>query len=637
MKKEDIPAKARKYLRQAIDAERFNRECALEDLKFENGDQWVDAVKREREEDGRPCLVINKTAGVVKQIVGTARQNRFGIKVRPVDDQTDPKTAEVLTGLIRNIENVSDAENAYDTAVESAVRCGFGYFRILTQYASEDSFDQEICIERVVNPFSIYYDPEARKADKSDAKWCLVVEEMSAEEFARQYPEAEKSCALESGAGQDDDGWFSDETVRVAELFVVRPVKRTILYIAPPEGYPPEVALTLPAEVQQLVGKTVFEDELQEGLPEALREIGFVQRERESECRKIEWYKITGKDVLEGPVEVPGKYIPIIPVLGEEVWIEGKPHYRSAIRFAKDPARLYNWARSTAVETISLAPKQPFIGTLKAIEGHESQWFSAHRKAQGILLYNDGEEPPSRQPSSIPDSGALNEAMQAADDIKATTGIYDASMGAQGNETSGRAIIARQRQGDAATFVFTDNLNRSMRHCGRVLVDMIPKIYDRQRVVRLLNEDGSDGWAMINATNPDGSKVNDISVGKYDVVVTTGPNYLSKRLEAADGMVQLVTAAPQFAPVIIPRVAKNLDWPESDQIAEEMRAMMQPQPNPEQQMALTKDQLDIEGKQLVNAKRQQDLAQDTIQHDQKMYEIAMQAISDTLRQLGYGG
>jgi len=597
----------------ARSAESQNREAALEDLKFENGEQWDDQAKREREEMGRPCLVINKTAGLVKQIVGNLRQNRPRIKVRPVDSQADPKVAELLNGLIRNIENISDGEAAYDSGAENAVRGGYGYWRILTDYADDDVFEQDILIKRICNPFAVYFDQSAMELDYSDARFCFVADTLTREEFEAKYPKASLP-EWSKGQGESEAGWFAEDTVRVAEYFWKEPKTKTIYLLG--NG---KTVDELPGERVEAADGVFAVTEQGEAIP--------ILKERKAKCDRVMWAKISGTEILEGPQEWPGKYIPIVPCLGEEIWIEGCRILRSAIRMAKDPARLYNWARSTAVETIAMAPKQPWLVTPEQIEGHEEQWNAAARSPQPYLLYNaTGGQAPQRQAASIPDSGALQEAMQSADDIKATTGIFDASMGAQGNETSGRAIMARQKQGDNATFVFTDNQARAIKHTGRILVDLIPKIYDTARVVRLLNQDGSEAWATINQEDPlTGQKSNDLTIGKYDVVVDVGPGYTTKRLEAADGMIQFTQAAPQFAPVIFPRIAKNLDWPESDEIAQEMQAMMQPPP-PD-----PKNEVELQGKQLDNATKQARLQQMGGQQDQRTYQIAQQAAMDLLR------
>jgi hypothetical protein len=613
-KKEDLLATIRKRLTWAQDAEADNRKAALEDIKFENGEHWTDAELAERA--GRPCLTINKTASTVKQIIGEMRQNKLSIKCRPVDSVADPRTAEILTGLIKNIENISNAEDAYDYAAECAIRGGFGYFRVLTDYSRNDVFDQDVLIKRIVNPFSVHFGP-AVEADYSDAKWCIITEKMATDDFEAAYPKALKTASLDVDSTETTD-WYSDDGVTVAEYWQVTDEQKRLLLLAD--------------------GRTVDAADLGDMLF-ALESMGGIVKERLRTCQKVTWHKVTGSEIIEGPKEWAGQWIPIVPVLGEEVWVEGKRILRSAIRWAKDPNRLYNWARSNAVESLALAPKQPYLATPGQIEGHETQWNESHRKPQPYLLYNESSQgPPQRQPLGLPDSGALQEAMQAADDIKSTTGYFDASLGAQGNEASGRAIIARQKQSNTSTFIFTDNLKRALNHAGRILVDLIPRIYDTERVVRLLNPDGSEGWETINQQDPvTGQKLNDISIGKYDVVIDVGPAYSTRRMEAADGMVQMVQAAPMTAQIIMPRLAKNLDWPEAQEIAEELKALFQPQqqqPDPRQEMAMAKGEQDIIGKQLDNQRKQMQMEGASSEADQRTYQIATQAISDAFRQIG---
>lgn len=604
--KNEIVKAAQDFFRQSSAAESENRERAVEDLRFVDlGEQWDDATKNEREEDGRPCFVINKVAGSIRQIVNDARQNKPRIKIRPVDDKADPKVAELLTGLIRNIENDSDADAAYDTGIEFAAKAGWGYWRVLTEYAEEGVFEQDIRIARITNPFSVYDDPQAKEADRSDRDKIIISETLPRSDFEEQYPDFKEQATWDKGTGEANADWVGEDTVRVAEYYYRVPVTKTIWQIATPteQGVDYDTIEVFGTEDVQVVdGQKVMMTE---------RGPAMVVKERSVKTKKVMWCKVAGNAIVEGPIEQAGKYIPVVYCAGDESWIEGKPVLKSAHYHAKDSQRLYNWARSNAVETLALSPKQPFIGTPEMFEGFEGEWDEAHRKPKMRLLANyDQGNLPERQPLGITDNGALNEAMQSADDIKATTGLFDASLGAKGNETSGRAIIARQRESDVSTFHFHDNQARALKFTGKILVDLIPKIYDTERVVRVLNEDGSESWGEINkripdVTNPNGYRVvNDLSIGRYDVVVESGPNYGTKRIEAADGMVQMLTSAPNAMPVILPRLAKNLDWPEANEIAEELKQLFNPQQPPQPD---PKQEAEIEGKRLDNAKKAQEL------------------------------
>lgn len=632
--KTELIDELRKNLQKAVDGWSEAVTSWVENAEFENGEQWDASAKVERE--GRPCLVINKVSQVVKQITGDQKQQKVAIKVRPVDDTSDPQIAEIYNGLIRNIENISNAAEAYDMGFEQACKAGFGAWRIITKYSTEDAFDQDIAISRIVNPLTVMFDPLAVDKHKRDASWCIVSDWMPKKEFEKQYPK-KNTASADVGDIEDSGLWKDDDRVRVVEYWYKKTEKKTLLQLQD--------------------GTVVDSSELPEGMYDQMTAQGFITRERDVEYPCVYWCKSNGAEIIEGPTKWAGKHIPIVFVPGEEVWIKGKVTYRCAFEFAKDPQRLYNWARSTAAETLSLAPKQPYLLTPQQIEGHEALWDSVHRVPRPYLLYNEvgGQGTPERQPSGLPDVGAFQEVAASAEDIKSVTGIFDASLGKQSNETSGRAIIARQQQGATATYVYTDNFTSAIKYTGEILVDIIPKIYDTERVVRLLGPQDEDAAVRINQTTVDPlsgkeKTVNDLSAGKYDVAVSTGVAYQTKRLESADAMVQLLQAAPQYAPVVVPRLAKNLDWPEADDIANEMKAMI-PTPGDQQdpqaqqammqqqemqqqqfhaaqqaqQMELAKLQLELEGKQISNEAARQKMEIDAAK---AQMELRNQAINN---------
>lgn len=661
---------ARERFTESESAESDNRKLSLRDIKFENGDQWTEDEKNERK--GRPCLTINKVAGSVKQTLGDARMNRPRIKVRPVDSEADPLTAQIFTGLISNIENVSDAESAYDNGHDNAVRGAIGYWRILTDYSQDDTFDQDIFIDRIVNSASVYYDQAALKTSYEDAEYCFLAETLRRSKFRKLYPKAESSD-WEKGEGESEAGWFTDDSVRIAEYWYKVPYTKHLFELM--DGKVIEIEKPkITKQADDLTGELVqfvFDEEAEEpGAPVQFK------RTRKVQSHKVKWCKISGREILEGPQEWPGKYIPIVPCLGEEIWIEGKRILRSAIRHAIEPQKLYNWARSNNMETLALSPKQPWLMTPEQLGEFKKMWNKAYTTPMPYLLYNNvpGQDKIQRLTGSIGDSGANQEAMLAADDIKATTGIYDASLGARGNETSGKAINARQRQGDVATFIFSDNQVRAIKYTGKILVDLIPKIYDSDRIVRLMGDDlnkkfnpqklppgmpapegkpildvsnqGTEAWARINYTDPiTGKTYFDLSVGKYDIVIDAGPGHATRRQEAADGMIQLAQAAPPALPVLVPRIAKNLDWPEADEIGDELKAVFQPPqpqgPTPKDQldmakgkMELQKGQMDIEGKRIDLAGKAQTLQAGQVDQQQAMAQIAQQVVLGTLKQIG---
>lgn len=553
---------------QSESYESENRKAGLDDLKFVNGEQWPDAIKRQREAEFRPCQTINKLPAFIRQVTNDARQNRPCIKVHPVDSGADVETAVVLQGLIKHIEYDSNADVAYDTALESAARIGFGYWRILTEFQSPTSFDQCIKIRRIRNPFMVRLDPNAQEPDASDSKWGMIVDDMPKALFKAEYPNAEAGNFDVSSAGEAVKDWFGGETVRVAEYFRVEESPATLLMLSD--------------------GTITYKDELPAGLPSGITVIN----ERESTRHKVAWYKITGCEVLERR-EWAGRWIPIVPMYGDEVDIEGKVTRSGLVRFSKDAQRMYNYWKTTETELIALAPKAPFIGVEGQFEGHEDKWESANTVSYPYLEYvpvslgGTLAPAPSRQPFAGPPAGVITAALSASDDIKSTTGIYDASLGSRSNETSGKAIMARQREGDVGNFHYTDNQARSLRHTGRILIDLIPHIYDSQRVVRIIGEDGKADMAELNKPleqpqeDPETGAIktilNDMRMGIYDVTVSVGPSYTTQRQEAAEAMAQMAQSWPKLMEIAGDKVIGSMDWPGSEEIAERVKRTIPPQ------------------------------------------------------------
>jgi hypothetical protein len=567
----------------AVDAEAQQRKESLEALKFSRmGEQWPEEVKRQRERDGRPCLTINRHPSFAKQVLNDARQNRPSIMVHPVDGG-DKETANILNGLIRNIQNISRADIVYDTALESAVYGGVGYMVVRNDYTYEDSFDQDILIERVGNPFSIYGDPRSKEADSSDWNSAFIVDTMSKSQFKKRW---KGSTAADFSDEQDELTalWFEGDNVKVAERWWREEVQTKLL---------------------KLVGGSImFEEEFLKSKDLFIARGMTVDGERPTKTYKVGQRIISGTDILEEN-EWRGKYIPIVPIYGEEVNIEGKRHFHGLFKFAMDPQRMFNFWRTAATETVALAPRIPFIGALGQFNTDANKWDTANTANHAFIEYDpvNGAPPPQRQPNPTVDAGALQEALNAADDMKAILGIYDASLGARSNETSGRAIMARQREGDVSTFNFMDNLNRGIEHLGRIIVDLIPKVYTTERIIRCIKEDGSTYAVPVNQPVipqqgqdqapgqpveqfeaapeevPGLTKLFDLTTGKYDVTVSAGPSFTSKREESAEQMMEFIRVFPQAAPLIGDLLAKNLDWPGSEEVAARLKAMLPPQAN----------------------------------------------------------
>ena len=578
----------RTRLQMAMSALGDSREDELDDLRFLAGSpddqyQWPADVLATRGAvqgqtiNARPCLTINKLPQHVKQVTNDQRQNRPSGKVIPADDAADPDVAEIFDGMVRHIEYASDADVAYDTACDNQVTFGEGYIRLTTEYCDDESFDQDIRIKRIRNSFSVYMDPMIQDPCGSDAEWAFITEDLLKTDYERLFPNATPITTLMSqGVGdQSISQWIAEQTIRIAEYFYIERTKATM------HLYPGGVsALKDSPDAQQIE---------QMGLQPA--------KTRAVEQRKIKWLKTNGYEVLEEN-EWAGKWIPLVRVVGNEFEIEGKLLVSGLVRNAKDAQRMYNYWVSQEAEMLALAPKAPFIGYGGQFEGYEQQWKTANTTNWPYLEVNpdvtDGNGSvlplPQRAMPPMAQTGLIQAKMGASDDIKSTTGQYDSSLGATSNERSGKAILAREKQGDTGTYHYVDNLARAVRFVTRQIVDLIPKIYDTKRVARIIGIDGETSMAQIDPSQPQPvNKITDPnnpsivlktiynpSVGKYDVVVTTGPSYATKRQETMDAMQQLLQGNPQLWQVAGDLFVKHMDWPGAQEMAARIRKTIDP-------------------------------------------------------------
>ena len=582
----DILATARARLDLAVSALAESREDEIDDLRFYAGSpdnqwQWPADVLATRGAvqgqtiNARPCLTINKLPQHVRQVTNDQRQNRPGAKVIPVDDNADVEVAEIFNGMIRHIEYISDADVAYDTACENQVSYGEGYIRLLTEYCDDKTFDQDIKIGRVRNSFSVYMDPTIQDPTGADAKWCFVTEDVTKAEFERMYPDASPITTLQSlGVGdQSISNWLNEDTIRLADYYYID-YDRTTLNLYPGNqtafvGTPEDKML------KEMFGKPV--------------------KSRESDRPRVKYCKINGYEILEER-EWAGSWIPVIRIVGNEFEVDGRLYVSGLVRNAKDAQRMYNYWVSQEAEMLALAPKAPFIGYGGQFEGYEQQWKTANTTNWPYLEVNpdvtDGQGSilplPQRAQPPMASSGLLQAKAGASEDIKSTTGQYNASLGMGSNERSGKAILARQREGDVGTYHYGDNLARGVRHVARQLVDLIPKIYDTQRIARIIGEDGETKMVKIN---PDQAqpvnkiidqegivieKIYNPGVGKYDVVAVTGPGYATKRQESLEAMAQLLQANPQLWQVAGDLFVKNMDWPGAQEMSKRFAKTIDP-------------------------------------------------------------
>lgn len=550
---EEILAEAKERFKFCIDDEAEIRDEAIDDIEFSLGDMWSEPVRKEREEDGRPCLVINKLNQPLNIVVNEGKQNRPQIKVKPVDDKADVATADVINGILRHIQNQSDAQLAFDNAFEYAVRCGIGYWRIVTEYEHDETFDQTIKIKWIENPMSVYFpSSQCKEPNYRDAPYCFVTDYISKDDAKAEYPDVDFD-SWESSAEGDDEWFDSDRGYRIAEYFKVIKTKK-VLYMLKD-------------------GKLVSE----------LADGDVVEKKRDVMVKSIKWYKMCGMTILD-EADFVGKWLPIIPVTGAVVNNNGVRHYISLVRFSKDPSRMYNYWKSCETELIALAPKTPWVGAAGQFEGFENKWADANKKNfpyleyKSVTAFGQPVAAPQRQQSVQVPSGVVNAIREAADDIKSGTGIYDAGLGAAGAEKSGVAINARKNQGAQSNYHFYDNLANSLEFGGRVIVDMIPEIIDTQRTVRILGEDMAEKVMTVNREYGDVDEkghLYDLTAGRFDVVVTTGASYQTKREESAQLLVQLIQANPEIAPITADLLADFADAPQD--VVERLRKAVPPQ------------------------------------------------------------
>jgi hypothetical protein len=586
VEEEDFLKVVRERYRLCVEADRENRDRAKEALDFRDLEQWDDRTKNERQNDpegARPCLVVDKLNQHVMQVVNDERQNRPQIKVRPIDDKGDVEVAKIYDGILRHIQDRSRADVAYDTAFECAVDGGFGFWRLLTEYTDPMSFDQDIVIQRIRNRFSVYLDPERQQPDGSDAKYGFILYKVQKKDFKNEFGK-DGEDAIESFRfdGKEFVEWYGEDWVIYAEYFWKE--RKEITIVMTEDG--------------------VMTKEESGERP--------ILAERKTAITKIRWRKVTATKILEDGKWI-GDNIPIVEVIGTEIDIEGKVNRSGLIRSAMDAQRVDNYATSAFVENVALAPRASYVAAVGQLEGNEELWRTANRRNISVLPYKpitvDGTlaPPPRREAPPGISAGWLSVLEQSEHNIQASMGRYNATLGAPSNETSGRAIQARNREGDTGSYHFTDNLHRSQKHTGQMIVNIIPKIYDTKRIARIIGEDGELGQATVDPNlqdakgnpipyaeqqGPNGlEKIYNLGVGKYDVTIVPGPSYTTRRLESADAMMEISRSNKEFMGNFGDIIFKAQDWPGADKISERFKKMLPPE--------LKEDETDVE-KQKAN-------------------------------------
>jgi len=612
---DDRIEQAKKFLQLANEADSTNRSEALEDLRFGAGDQWPVEIQNSRTLEARPCLTINKIDPSVRQITNQIRQQRPRMKCHGMNSQSDKKLADIITGIFRHIEVQSDADQAYDNANDFQVRMGWGYWRVTTDYIADDSFDQEIYIKQITNPFTVYFDPNSVMPDGSDAEECMITEIIPKSAFRQMYPNAQESNFTLRGTGDSDANWVMKEDIRIAEYFYTVRTKTTLYMLSD--------------------GSKVFKDDYKE-----MPGIEILDK-RETVKKEIHWVKMTAMEILEDGIW-PGKYIPVVPVYGQQLIVDSKRKRFGLIRQAKDPQRMYNYWSTSMTESIALAPKAKWLLAEGQDEGHEQEWAQANTKAFPVLRYKmkDIEGTPAPVPTRIqpepPPAGVMGAMAVIDQDLKSVLGVFDPNQIPTGN-ISGKALNGQQQQIDLTNYHYYDNFTRSLRWTGKIILDLIPQVYDTERVLRIIGDDGKPDLITLNERKVNEMGVvevlNDVTVGEYDVVMDTGPGYNSKRQEAVDSMMSLLGADPTLMQTAGDLIFRNMDFPGSDVIADRMAAS-----NPLAQIDEKSDvppqvQMQLQQSQTVIKQLQQQIQQMQMEQKFGLSVKQMQETEETKREL----
>lgn len=606
---EKIIKEAKEDFKRCEEWENIFQTRFVDDVKFANADSdnmwmWDDTVSQTRVETDKPCLTINRTRQHNLQIINDAKQNKPGVNIRAVGGEATYDAAQVFEGIVRHIEYQSNAESVYDRATTFQVQGGIGYWRVVTDYVSDDSFDQEIFLRPIKDMLSVYLDPDINQPDGSDARFGFIFEDVPKKVFDAKYPDFADEGGTAPLGNPATDGWMTKDHVRVAEYYRRDQKKDRLCSFIVPMPY-------AEAGQQIIVRKSQMTPD-QKAMYE-LVEDDDTTVSREILTDEITWYKIAGNKIIDRRRWL-GKYVPIVRVIGEETIIEGKMDRKGHTRAMKDPNRMYNYWTSEATAQVAFQTQSPYVATAQAIEGRETEWASANVKTAAVLTYNGVDEdgnpipkPSREQPPQM--ASAYIQGMQICENqMMMASGQYQSQFGQNENATSGKAINERQRQGDNATYHFIDNLAVAIRFTGKILIDLIPKVYDTERVIRIMAKDGTESLVKVKpdakdayqeqATLPEGkdktkqaiAAIFNPTVGQYEVESDVGPGYATRRQEAFNAMSQIASQQPDFMQKAGDLYWRSADFPMADELAERYERTIPPAitgkgPSPEVQQA----------------------------------------------------
>lgn len=571
-KQNEILDEIKKRLKQAEDYWRDNYQRGVEDKEFVTveGSQWGEKEIKERQSEGKPSLEFNMIRAYCRQQINTQRQNRPQAKVVAVDNGADADKAKLIEGLIKDTEEATDAESAYDIAAENAVYGGLGFYRLVTDYVSNNSFNQEPKFVPVHNPHAVYIDPMSRALDGSDMTWAIVGDWIDKDKVIAEYGE-DAAVTFEDSAYSD---WYDadDKALRVVEYFKLEEVKDTLWLLH--NGT---------SDYKSKLADKFGDDE------HVLKHHGIVLQSRPTTRKQVKWYKASGAKILEEN-SFPGEYIPIIPVYGEVTFVQEKRYIFSLVHFAKDPQRLFNYWKSTEAHILQKNQDDILVADAEGVAGYEDQWQNPSKYA--AVYYNfvdeNGQQRPApfRMGAAQPPVGVLNAAESAKQGITDILNMHAPVMGGQGNETSGVAIGMRQRQSETAQFHLQDNLNKSIRHGAKILLGLYQALYTVPMVRRIVGVDGDSEQVTLFDKTAKGV-IADVTVGRYDVRMDTGPSFNTQREQNFALMMQLLSMNPQLFSLIGDILLQNSPLLNAKEIAERIKSTMPPQ-------VLGKEQIDPE-------------------------------------------
>jgi len=543
--------------------DQVNRQQGQDDSLFLAGEQWDSEVLQSREKDKKPSLIFNRLLAFVAQILGNRRLNETAIKITADDNKFKP-AAKIREGLIRSIQKISRADLAFNKALETQVTSGIGNFELCLEYAHDDVFEQDIRINAINDAFAVIWDRNMCDQSGKDADHVFVTSVMPRAEFKEQWPDgiiADFPIRSNEIKGVPD-GWVREDDVRVVNFWRMRTRKRIVALVRDEDGTEDVQDIT-DVDFKDVADSIVTTTE---GVP--------VMREVDRKFAQL--YIMTAKDVLEGPYELPISRVPVFRVPGWEITTGETTLRFGLIRFLKDPQRLHNFWRSIIAEKLMGSPKATWLAADEAVEGHEQAYRDSHLSNNSLLLFNaESGVAPIRIPPTQIEGGLLEQSNATAQDIRDISNMHEASLGQQSNEVSGKALIARQRIGEIGTVIYLDNLDIAIEECGITINELIPFVYDTIRTIKILGEEG-DELSPVIINDETNSESVDITAGKYSVTSSTGPNFVTKRVEAQESMLSMVNSVPGAFEFVMDKIVEAQDWPGSDEIVRRMRTQLPP-------------------------------------------------------------